>query len=350
MLKEFDFHAPWKDLPKKKRYNDVDIYFKVTFVSGVVYDDVRFFVQVIREGMPCQVTFDITRAFLGSDHCEYRIYDSLFDNFHLYFSPSLPVPIREKFPLLNKMASNENIYKYLSFSSFKPASFFTCQMSTKALQKRKLTDVQANYIINVVDTVIRAEREYNIYKKSRFYHNLKKLHQEQMKKQESLQTMLGLYKTLRFGILCYNLLNGTSDSYAEGSDTIDFNNIDLNQLDLPNDQVLSQLENNPALVDFLISPSESIPNSNKGGDISFGNSYDENALKFLEQCNKEGVELPNTVNTSTNTYTTEVERGYYGGFSETDKMLVRHKLDDLLKSGKLSQSKYDSLKSGLSKT
>lgn len=351
MLKEFAFHAPWKDLPKKKIYNNVDIHFKLSFVSGVVFNDVRYFIQVIREGLPCQVIFEITREVWGSDHCKYTIYDNAFNDFEFYFSPSLPNPIKERFPLLNKMACGQTVCNYLKFySGSEISSFSTCSMATKSLQKRKLTDVQAQFIINAVDTVLRAEREYKEYKDSRFFQSLKQLHQKQMKKQESQQTMLGLYKTLRFGILCYNLLNGNSDSNADGVDGINFNNIDLSQLDLPNDQVLSQLDNNPALVDFLISPSESISNSNAGGEISFGNSYDDNALKFLEHCNKEGVELPNSVNISTNTYTTEVERGYNGGLSGIDKVLIEHKLDDLLNSGQLSQSKYDSLKSELSKT
>ena len=101
---------------------------------------------------------------------------------------------------------------------------------------------------------------------------------------------------------------------------------------------------------YLTSPADQVVGNPNGSFIPFGNSYDENAVKFLNACKEKGVEIPSNVNTSTNTYSIKVDRDYNGGLTGIDKVLIGNKLDDMLNKGDLSQQNYDELKSKLSKT
>ena len=191
------------------------------------------------------------------------------------------------------------------------------------------------------DSRVKAEEEYENFRYSVLYRNIQKAYRKQKSKQENAQVAVGVYKALRFGLLCFNLMNGNSDSGSDLGSSMDFSGVDLGNLDLPDNMSLANLDENPAFIDYLTSPAD---------QVSFGNSYDNNAVDFLKTCKEHGVDLPNNVNTSTNSYTTVVDRDYNGGLTGIDKTLIGHKLDNMLKAGDLSQNDFDELKSKLSKT
>ena len=342
MENQRDFNSPWQNLPKIKRYKGVDIHFIVNKVSGLIYDDAEYIIQVMRNDRSCTILFKIIHEFLSADYCSYLIFHPLFKDFEYKFPRSLPSQIKERYPLLSKMIHHENLCKYLIFSSSKNSGLFsTCRMSTKKVKEGELTDIQSDFIIRAADTVLKAEGEYESYRNSVLYRNIKNAYNEQKSKQENAQTAVGVYKALRFGMLCYNLMNGNSDSGSDLGSTMDFSGVDLSNLDLPDNMSLANLDENPAFIDYLTSPAD---------QVSFGNSYDNNAVDFLKSCKEHGVELPNNVNTSTDNYTTVVDRDYNGGLTGIDKTLIGHKLDNMLKAGDLSQKEFDDLKSKLSKT
>ena len=351
MAYQTDFHSPWQDLPKVKTFNDVDIHFVVETKPGWFYDDYEYTIQVMRNNQCCTLTFYIFHSFFDSDECHYAIDNPNLQRLTERFPHSLPAQIKERYPLLTKLSKGEVLCNFLSFHCFdNHASFSTCHMSTKKVVDGELSDIQANFIIKAADTVLQAEQEYESYKKSVIYKNIKEAFVKQQalqkSKQEKAQTALGIYKAVRFGLLCYNLMNGNSDSYSDGGSFQDFNSVDLSGMDLSCDVDLFKLDDNPTFVDYLTSPAD---NSN-GSLIPFGNLYDENAVKFLDECKEKGVDIPSNVNTSTDSYSVKVDRDYNGGLTGIDKVLIGNKLDDMLSKGDLSQQTYDELKSKLSKT
>lgn len=339
---QHDFNAPWQNLPKVKRYKGVDIHFIDNKVSGLIYDDAEYIIQVMRNDRSCTILFEIIHEFLSPDSCRYIIFHPLFKDLEHKFPRSLPSQIKERYPLLSKMVQNEDICRYFSFSSSKDyGSFITCRMSTKKIKEGELSDNQAKFIVKAADTVLKAEEEYENFRYSVLYRNIQKAYRKQKSKQENAQVAVGVYKALRFGLLCFNLMNGNSDSGSDLGSSMDFSGVDLGNLDLPDNMSLANLDENPAFIDYLTSPAD---------QVSFGNSYDNNAVDFLKTCKEHGVDLPNNVNTSTNSYTTVVDRDYNGGLTGIDKTLIGHKLDNMLKAGDLSQRDFDELKSKLSKT
>ena len=338
-----DFHSPWQDLPKVKKYKDVDIHFFVKTKPGWFYDDFEYIIQVMRNNQCCTLTFLIDHC-LESDDCHYYIAKPKLKGLKYRYPNSLPDQINECYPLLAKLSKGEILCKYLKFYCDEDyVAFSTCRMSTKKVIDGELSDIQADFIIRAADTVLQAEQEYESYQKSVLYKNIKqafvKQRELQKQKQEKAQTALGVYKALRFGLFCYNLLNGNSDSYSDGGSFPDFNGVDLNNIDLSCDVDLFKLDDNPAFVDYLTSPAD---------QVSFGNLYDDNAVKFLESCKEHGVDLPINVNTSPDPYSIEVERDYHGGLTGIDKTLIGNKLDNMLKNGDLTQNEYDNLKSKMS--
>ncbi|MBO5272524.1 MAG: hypothetical protein J6B30_06890 [Muribaculaceae bacterium] len=81
-----------------------------------------------------------------------------------------------------------------------------------------------------------------------------------------------------------------------------------------------------------------------------GNHYDQNALDFLDECHRKGVELPSSVDHSSFKSESIVDRSVDGGFKSIDKTLIRDSLNNELEKGNLSKEEYDKLDSMLSRT
>ncbi|MBR5656350.1 MAG: hypothetical protein IKW98_06675 [Prevotella sp.] len=355
MAYQTDFHSPWQDLPKVKTFNGVDIHFVVEKELGWFNDNFHYTIQVMRNDQCCTLTFHIIHDLFDTGDCHYNIDNPNLERLTERFPHSLPPQIKERYPLLTKLSKREILCNFLSFHCFDNHAYFdTCNMSIKKVVDGELSDIQANFIIKAADTVLQAEQEYESYKKSVIYKNIKEAFVKQQalqkSKQEKAQTALGIYKAVRFGLLCYNLMNGNSDSYSDGGSFQDFNSVDLSGMDLSCDVDLFKLDDNPAFVDYLTSPADQVVDNPNGSLIPFGNSYDENAVKFLETCKENGVDIPSNVNTSTDSYSVKVDRDYNGGLTGIDKVVIGNKLDDMLSKGDLSQQTYDELKSKLSKT
>lgn len=345
-----NFHSSWLNLPLSKSFKGINLQYSIEKIPGTIYDDVHYIIQIVYNGQCSTLEFTIYHTFLDRDYCEYSVFNTNLKRFDDLYPISLPDKIKERYPLLSLLRQNKTDCKYLTFFSFKDTSIFsTCRL--KAIKEGPLTDIQAAYIINVVDTVQRAEREFDNYRKSVIYKCLKEVSRNKIKQQENTQIAVGIYKVLRYGLLCYNLLNGNNDSFQgfDGDSSINLNGVDLNGLFFDGD-ILSRINNDSEIVDFLTSPVDKLQTIELGEQISFGNSYDENAVKFISKCQELGVEMPNSVNNSTDTYSIEVDRGYNGGLSGIDKSIIGSKLENLLNSGNLSQSDYKDLKDMLSKT
>lgn len=71
-------------------------------------------------------------------------------------------------------------------------------------------------------------------------------------------------------------------------------------------------------------------------EISFGNMYDDRAAKFINDCEANGVDLPSSIDRSSN-----------GGLTSIDKSIIGGKLDSLHQSGAISDSTYNDLKGRL---
>ena len=81
-----------------------------------------------------------------------------------------------------------------------------------------------------------------------------------------------------------------------------------------------------------------------------GNHYDQNALDFLEECHRKGIDLPNSVNHSNIKSESIVDRSVNGGFTSIDQTLIKDALNNKLENGKISKDEYDKLSSMLSRT
>lgn len=85
-----------------------------------------------------------------------------------------------------------------------------------------------------------------------------------------------------------------------------------------------------------------------GDDISFGNHWDDNTVKFLDDCRKCGVDLPMSVTHSTSYSGMEVDRAYEGGLTSIDKSIIRDTLESQHSDGSLSDDDYKRLSDKLS--
>ncbi len=86
-------------------------------------------------------------------------------------------------------------------------------------------------------------------------------------------------------------------------------------------------------------------------NISFtGNRYDENTIDFLKKANDYGVDLPISVNQSTNSLYTAVDRDYNGGMTSIDKALTKTAIEKALNSGKISAEQCKDLLDSINKT
>lgn len=97
--------------------------------------------------------------------------------------------------------------------------------------------------------------------------------------------------------------------------------------------------------------SNSLKNHMHNLQVAFqGNHYDQNALDFLDECHRKGVELPSSVDHSSFKSESIVDRSVDGGFKSIDKTLIRDSLNNELEKGNLSKEEYDKLDSMLSRT
>lgn len=97
---------------------------------------------------------------------------------------------------------------------------------------------------------------------------------------------------------------------------------------------------------------EDIINSH-GSNISFQarpvNRYDDNTIDFLNECKKQGIELPRSVDHSLDSSKMVVDRSYDGGLKSIDKSIISNSLKSNLKSGNITKDVYDVMINKLSR-
>lgn len=84
--------------------------------------------------------------------------------------------------------------------------------------------------------------------------------------------------------------------------------------------------------------------THQSASISFGNSYDDRAASFLNDCRRLGVELPPSVDHTSHNNVITVDRSVNGGLISIDKTIISNTLESYHNNGKLSDNDYEYLK------
>lgn len=259
------FHYAWLDLPLKKIYQGISFYYELGSTGGWFYDDKQCLVQLRRSNQIC--TLSIQNYI---DWGNYDIETPNMNNFKKYFVHSLPTKIKERFPLLNKLLQNKTNVPSLSFYNFRDyGSSFS--LRGEPISNESLTENQMKIILSCIDNVLAIENEYLLFKNSRLYNTISKSFRKQNDKSENITLAIGLFKLIKWGIqLSYGGFSNEGDNVVNESIILD---------DFNYDYTISQLDNNPSLVDYLISPdtdnSQNNINSDSVSDISFTGSNDK---------------------------------------------------------------------------
>lgn len=259
-----DFHCSWQNLPKVQCYKDITVHYRMGSDGGFFFDDKRCIMQMQRSGKICTVTVYNDGGFIDTLHGNYHLSTSFLNRFDKYFNVATPAKIRERYPLLNKMLEHETSIPSLSFYCFKDLGASFCILRGEPIREDRLSESQLKLILSAVDCVLEIEQEYESFKETMYFKALEDSYKKLKPKSDKVAASLTVVKLVYVGLRIFNL---------GGSNGGDFNgcfdgDISLDNVDLSMDDALSQLDANPTLVDYFVSPADaSIDSSCSDGNI-----------------------------------------------------------------------------------
>ena len=237
-IKQF-FHKPWLNLPNIWKVKDTNVFYKLGKKPGFFYDDLQCVVQCVRRGRVCTATIENsgrTSFSQGTSLWWFRVKE--LDGISRYISIDTPDEVFEKFPILKKIT-------YSGYSPFKDFSFSDLITSNEWYEEwdkgakfmfgdiepleDSFSKIQAWKFLDAVDFILDVEDEYERFKASVVYSNLKK---DLIRKQSNAQNAAGVFMALKLLKLGYSIYTGTSDNdNILTNDNYDFADIDVSDGD-----------------------------------------------------------------------------------------------------------------------
>lgn len=274
-------NAPRYNLPSKCSFCYGLIHYRIEHLTGMFPKWIALIQYELDRKLCTGVLY--TEAYMFADGESYLWINTtpLFDNLKEEFPRSLPVQIRNRFPHLDQMTKamsdycdlnlDFNFKGHFGIQTYRTNSYFRLKVSepnSYTMSQNTAAAVQALFSF-----VIKAEQEFQIYKKSNIY---KFVVDHVTKAKRAAMPATTLYDLYRIARLGFSLYNGVSDNSSDSS-TADFSYLDNNSFgneNLPSD----------VMVDYLCEDTESTDNGFNElytiNDISFtgnGDKYTDNA-------------------------------------------------------------------------
>lgn len=286
-----DFHCRWLNLPKTQYYNSIKINYRIGSDGGFFFDDKRCILQIIRRNKVCTVCIWNDGGFMVPLYGNYSIDTSFLNKFDKFFNTTTPQKIREYYPLLNMLIENKTPIKGLKFYCFKDLGASFSINNNEPIQGDKFTESQIELIVKAIDCIMDIEDEFLSFKQSKYYVALDKYYKENKLKNKEREDNVALYATLAklalIGLKLYNVsgsgggdLNGNFDGNFDG-------NISLDNVDMSMNDALAQIDTNPDVLAYLVSPDNSVSDGgfmgiDNGGDISFTGNDNSQQIASLQ--------------------------------------------------------------------
>lgn len=282
MYENLCFHSEWSHYKYNYIYNGVNILIGQETVNGFFHDDTRFAAKIFINKEPCTMIIYCNHGLFG-DETNYYIGSRVLRQCDLIFTDKLPLKIRERYPFLNDMLIEHfkrRIGQYTpvkglewAFSSrydetTKPFRFLACDYDKKtplAISNDKIEERHLKFIYDSIYYVKSVEIEYSAFKRSRFGKALL----DARRKRESEFGLKDIMNIVRIVVK----LSVIAGDIPSGNNAPDFSSLDLpDGIDNGGD-MMSQLDDNPSLVDYLTMPNDQPDfQGSDGGDISFTGS------------------------------------------------------------------------------
>ena len=249
-----DFHCRWQNFPNVQYYKGAAIHYIVGAGCGF-YDDKRCIMQVIRNEKVCTVAMNNNKNPITDEaYGDYYLTTSSLDGFYKFFNKNTPLKIRERYPLLNDLldkgrafdSSFDSSFHFYSFYWGRKMSIFIIEMGPPFVGD-ELSESQLNILLSSVDCVLAIEQEYELFKKTVYFKSL----EESFKKQEPdpddnyLAMTVALAQAISLVCELFNIEN------SNGSDFHEY--VSWDNMCLAMRMLLSQLDANPVLIDYLTS-------------------------------------------------------------------------------------------------
>lgn len=285
-----DFHCRWHNFPKIQYCNGITIFYKIG-ESGVLFKDKRCILQIMRRNKVCTVTICNDGGIFSSITADYHIATSFLDHFGEYFNRATPRKIREYYPLLNMLIDDKTVMKELQFHCFNMDSSFMIWENEPILGD-KFTDTQVKLIVKAIDCILDIEDEFLLFKQSKFYVALNKYFREKRLANKKHTNNIALYASVaKMALLALRVYNaggsGGADYNGDFDVSIDSGNISFDNFDLSMNDAITQLDTNPDVLDYLVSPDNSSLDYGynvgyNGGDISFTGGDNSQQIASLQ--------------------------------------------------------------------
>lgn len=263
-----DFHCSWQNFPKVQYYKGVSIHYRMGSDNGFFFNDKRCIMQMKRSGKTCTVTIFNDGGFIDALHGNYSIDTSFLNRFDKFFNVATPEKLREHYPLLNRLLEGKTSVPSLTFFCCEEygASFLISR--GEPLRGDKLSESQLKLILSAVDCVLEIEQEYESFKKSVYFKALENSYRKHKPQSNNIAATLTVVKLVYLGFKIFNLGGGNSGDFNGAFE----GDISLDNLDSSMNDALSQLDTNPALIDYFVSPADTSisPNcsdANFNGDL-----------------------------------------------------------------------------------
>lgn len=241
------FHYSWLSLPKKRVYNGIDFFYEIGSTGGIFSDDLQCIVQLVRNGEKCTVTIKNDGGLFEPLYGDYDIETPSLNNLTRYFTYSIPENIRKRFPLLNLALDGKTEIPGLKFHYFSEYGASFSHSRWKPIKESGLYEHQMEFILKLVDCVLKVENEYKVFQKSKLYNCLVQLYHKNKKEIDNLTLTFGIIKLLNIGLKAYGV---SSDGGTEiGTE----DELSLDGCDILSDERNLQLDN-PEVIDYLLQP------------------------------------------------------------------------------------------------